>query len=280
MDDASDLTLAFLQDRPAEAARTLGEVSGEDVASFIENVPAKITAPVIALMVPWKAAACLEAAPPATGAAQLELMEYQSAMGVLRLMRPEIRESVLRSLPPGLSKKYQTSLSYPIDTVGALMDQSMPSFSKSARVEDALGYFKQSHVSEVHHIFLLDDNKKLHGAVSVAELIKNHNQADLNSVDIQNVPPVLSVARLSVVRNDAEWDEYPMRPVIDASRTMVGGLSRKALRKESSAHSQLHPATAPSLVANVFGMYLHCCQNLIGLTSQVDQIPASQKEGQ
>ena len=92
------LTLAFIERKPAAAARILQDLDTADAAEFLGQAPARLAGPVLEVMVPWAAASCMELLDPETAAGLIQTMTTQGAASILRLLPDELRNGVLELL--------------------------------------------------------------------------------------------------------------------------------------------------------------------------------------
>ncbi len=228
MSDA--LTLAYLEQAPAAAAKVLQDIGIDEAAAFLDSVPARLSAPVINQMIPAISARCLERMSPARSASVLRSLSYQDSAGLLRLVRAQWREQVLAELPSNVSRRLVRSLKYPLNVVGAWIDPDVPVLSPEHRVEDALNYLRQTR--NASHVFLESTtNGQFMGAVSLAELLQSDHAAALGQLRIDAVKPVSNRAGLASVAFHAGWDDYLFLPVVGRRKNVLGGISRATLRR-------------------------------------------------
>lgn len=269
MTSAPSLTLAFLERQPDSAARALGDLDPADAAAFLETVPARISAPVVSVMAPWAAARLAELLSTEQAAGLLRTMAYQDAASVLRLIGQERFDAILAALPKGLAKSFRNSLSYPKGTVGAWMDHGVPSFPAESIVADGLKYVKQRRNKVGNHIFVVEDTGQFAGAVSVGDLLRSAAKTALAEIADRKVSPLSNRALLASVASAPAWDEYPMLPVIGRRGNVLGGLTRKNLRRglseDRSAETRLATST---LWAHLLAAYLLTGAGLFRLLSQ------------
>jgi Mg/Co/Ni transporter MgtE len=269
MNSPSTLTLAFLERKPDSAAQVLEDLDPADAAAFLETVPVRLSAPVVRGTVPWAAARYLELLSPERAAALVRNLAFQDAASVLRLMEEERLEALFASLPKDLAKDFRNSLGYPKGTVGAWMDHSVPNFPAETSVADGLKYVKQRRNQVGGHILVVEEKGLFVGVASIDVLLRSSAKTTLAEVMDRRVSPLSNRAMLASVASSPEWDEYSMLPVIGRRKNILGGLTRKSLRK---GLSEIRPAETPiassSLWAHILATYLLTCAGLLRFISR------------
>ena len=263
--NATELALSFARTLPREASRVLDPLDESDVAAFIVTVPADVAGAVLRNMLRWRAAACLECLPLDKTATILESMDFYDAVDILRQIPSSERSSILTELPRGLARSIKTALRYPDGTVGALMNPALPMFPHDATVKEAISQVRNWRTN-IGHVFLYRDEKRFHAAVPVSALVKVRSGTSLMSIAENDVAPVFSHADVRSVSQEADWDNYPVRPVVSASRRLLGGLSRSVVRLHQQHPSAWRSKIGPTTLAgNVFTAYVQSCNTLLGL---------------
>ena len=250
MSSAPALTLAYLEQAPAAAAKVLQEAGIHEAAAFLEEVPARLAAPVVNGMIPAMGARCLERLTPSFAAAVLRSLAYHDAASLLRLVRVEHREGVLAELPTSTAKRLHRSLQYSLGSVGAWIDPDVPLLSPEHTVEDALRYLRETRSAS--HIFLESaSNGRFLGAVSVHELLRNDRASALGRLRVEPIAPISNRASLSSIAFHEGWDDYLMLPVVGRRHNVLGGLSRVVLRRAVHERHAKAVAAPASVLGNL-----------------------------
>jgi Mg/Co/Ni transporter MgtE len=261
--------LAFLERQPVSAARALEDLDPADAAAFLETVPSRLSAPVVCAMAPWAAARLVESLAPEQAAGLIRNMAYQEAASVLRLMGQEQFDGILVALPKGLAKGFRNSLSYPKGTVGAWMDHGVPSFAAESTVADGLKYAKQRRNRVGSHIFVVEKTGRLAGTVSVGDLLRSAATTALAEIMDRKVSPLSNRAMLTAVESAPAWDEYSMLPVTGRRGNVLGGLTRKGLRRGLIEDRLTEtPVATSTFWAHLLAAYLLTSAGLLRFISQ------------
>lgn len=261
------LTLAYLEQAPAAAAKVLQEAGIAEAAAFLEQVPARVAAPVVNAMIPAIGARCLERLTPPRAAAVLRSLPYHDGASLLRLVRVELREPMLAELPTSGAKRLHRSLQYSAGSVGAWIDPDVPLLSPEHTVDDALRYLRETRSAS--HIFLESaGNGRFLGAVTVHDLLRSDRATPLGRLPLESVAPISNRAALSSVAFHEGWDDYLMLPVVGRRHNVLGGLSRVALRRAVHENYAAQIAAPSSVLGNLGAALVHTCGALARLAIQ------------
>jgi Mg/Co/Ni transporter MgtE len=256
------LTLSYLNLAPRAAAEVLQALPPDDVAAFLDAVPARLAAPVIAEMVPFNAARCLEATSATQTANILRALPFVDSTSLFRLIDPANHETILDQLSTSLAKRLRSSQRYPRDQVGAWTDASVPILRTTDSVADARRVIGQSPVAASHIFLASSADQTFAGALTVQDLLRSENHAELGQLTAVDIKPITNRTSLSAVAFDPGWDTCLFLPVVGRRGTVLGGLSRSAMRK--AMHAQ-HVRTEQHLPAPVLQMLSALAATVQGL---------------
>ena len=230
MSEPNVLSRAFLENRPRAAAALLQEFTPEHCVEFLEEMPVEVLVPVIDGMASWPAARTLSLmSVDLTGRILQELPDAE-AETLLRLMSNEQRTAVMSHLPTTTAHGFASKLAYPISTVGAWMDTSMPCFTLDSSVDHCLDLVKrqQTHLGGI--VTIVDERRRLVGVVEVERLLTSDGSAPLSGLLTTSIQPLSARATLWEVEQHPGWTRFPSLPVVDRNNTMLGALTHSALR--------------------------------------------------
>lgn len=278
MNDAPNLTLAFLQSRPDAAARVIEELDPADAAALLQTVPVRLAAPVVNHMPAWAAAHLLAQLPDDHGAGILRQMVYQDATSVLRLLEPERLKVLLDALPSRLARDFRQSLDYPLRVVGAWMERAIPTFRLDSTVADGMKYLRQRSAINLSHLFVVDANRRLAGTVEVAQILRAPSSTPLQQLLEREVRAISNRAFLASVADIDDWDHYLALPVVGRRDNVLGGLTRQALRRGLEMQEGTGLSLSPdSLLMQLFAGYFVAFAGLLRVTSRRGQSAPSSK---
>jgi Mg/Co/Ni transporter MgtE len=241
MSDHSALTVAFLHEAPRAAAQELQRLRLAEAAALVESVPTRIGIPVLTSMIPWHCARLLEALTAAKAGGVLRQLSFADSVSLMRLVNVERRESILDALPTRFARRLRGALTYAENQVGAWTDPEVPTLSLTDTVGDALRVLQASEPAS--HVFVESEgHEKFVGTISVMEILRGSESAELGRLAVESCAPVSNRDALSSLAFDARWDDYLHLPVVGRRGNLLGGLSRKTLRQ--ALHPQHRPVAA------------------------------------
>ena len=230
MSDPNPLSVAFLQRRPRAAATLLQEYTPEDCVAFLQDLPVEVLVPLVDAMASWPAARTLSLMPVDITAEVLRALPDTESESLLRLMSTEQRAAVLGHLPGAVARGFERKLAYPVSTVGAWMDSSVPCFALDSSVDHCLDLVKrqQTHLGGI--VIVVDERHHLVGLVEVEKLLTSDGGASLAGLLDRQASPLSARATLWEAEQQAGWTQYPSLPVVDRHNTVLGALTHSALR--------------------------------------------------
>jgi len=236
MADSRALSIAFIEKHPAAAARALTAMDREDAAALLEAIPSRFAHHAFTAMPAWSAAVIMSGMQEATVAAVLQRINYLHAAAILRLLDPHRRPGILEAVPRRLKRDFETSLSYPQDTIGAHMTVDIVALDRQHSVQDALQEVRRATHANVEVIYVIDSEKRLAGMVKTAALLRLPGDIALEAAMDSSVEPAPARALMAGVGGLALWGEYAEIPVRSRQGQLIGALPRKALFAQVSDH--------------------------------------------
>jgi magnesium transporter len=178
------LNTIFLRQFPRTAARKLETMPARDAAEFLGEYPAAVVAPTWIQLAPGvtdKVLPYLE-----TDAAIALLLEMDSGpcAALLSRLSEGRREACLEAMPPERSAELRELLQYPADTAGRMMDTRVIAFDREITVDAVIKQLRAQEISELHHLFLLDDELHLCGQVEIQHLALADEERSLASISV------------------------------------------------------------------------------------------------
>jgi len=272
MSNNNFLSLAFLEQQPKAAASILQEFPAEQIVDFYKQTPVTLLVPVVEQMASWPAARSLSLLPEKMTANILRGLPANEAETLLRLMANEQRGAVLKHMPDAIAKSFVRKLNYPLSSVGAWMDTTIPYFTTDSSVDHCLDLVKRqkSHLGGV--VIVVNDRRHLVGLVEVERLLTSdggQKLAELLNTDIEALP---TRATLWEVESHQGWTQFPTLPVVDHNNIMLGALTHAALRAGmvKSSHSS-DKNLKFSLVAHMGKAFIVSITGLLNVVSGVSE---------
>lgn len=252
MAEAENVTLAFLDAHPAEAARVIEALPSAEAAALFATISPKLGAPVLGAMLPPAAARILTRLDEAQALALLSAASTQAVVGVLRHVPEPQRTRLLRSLPPAAGVATQLLLGFPDDAVGAWTDPDVVTLAATASAAEALARLKASDAPEVEALYVTDASRRLQGEVALQALLRAPEAAPVAALmqpardTIPAMMPIASALGLGA------WQHAMSLPVVDSEKRLLGVLRRTRLAQ--AARDRSRPARGAAGDASVAGV--------------------------
>ena len=244
MAEAHELSLAFIESHPGDAARVLEQLSAEDAATFIGAVPARLGTPVFRHMLYTKAAQCLSFLDDDAASRLIQGIGPQAGAAVLRSLSPARRTSILEQLPSMSALAFRMVLGYPTDAVGAWMDTTVPVFVSETPAEEALAQLRSEEypATFTYCVYAVDAEQRFAGIVPLQDLIRAEGGTRLSMIMRPPAHSLQARTSLASVRSHPGWDDFPSLPVVERQNRFAGALHHAAL---ATALTQSRPEIAP-----------------------------------
>lgn len=275
MSQTSRLTLAYLASHPADAARVLDTLDAEDAGLFLASVPSRIAGPVMAQMLPYRAARCLAAA---SGEAQANLvgrLSVQHASAVLRHLERTERDRLLERLSTARAVTLRLLIGYPENTVGAWVDPEVTLLSQGLLVDEALKQVQRAETEPGERLYVVGKDRRLLGTVRLARMLRSAAKEPL--ANIMDSPPDTLSAQTSVaeVRRHGAWTRHDSLPVVEGGKRFVGVLHHSSLRRATDGLLESHAAGyADDTLASAASLYWQAFSGLIGFSVSLLPVPS------
>jgi len=266
-----DLSLAFSESHPRDAARVLEQLSIQEATSYLKLLPVRLSAPVIRHMLPTSAARCLEHFDDEFAAGVVHDLDAQSGTAILRYVPGMRRETLIAQLPTRTALAFRLLLTYPEDTVGAWINPHAVTVLPDTPASEAMERLRQSSDSAGTFIYVVDDEQRLQGVTLLADLVHAGRGVTLS----QKMRPIrhrLSArASLAAAQDHAGWREYHALPVLERQERFIGALEHTTLyrileRRQHSISTVVTPTDSVSLLASsTWQVFAALLQSLVTL---------------
>lgn len=228
MADARELTLAFVENHPEDAARVLERLPLDNTAAFLESLPIRLGALVIRQMLAPHAARCIETLPLEVAAGIVSSLGIQSGAAVLRYLAPVRRERIIEQLHTAGTMGLRLVLGYPEDTVGAKMDPQAPAFVPDTLVSVAMDRLREGD-AQIAYVYVINPDHRLQGIVSLDVLLRAGSKLALSQIMQPATFSLPAHASVAAVQRHPGWNRFHRLPVVEHNDRFVGALDHKLL---------------------------------------------------
>jgi len=168
-----------------------------------------------------------------------QLLETSDLVSLLRSLSPDDQVDLLKALPdeqynavlPVLAKKEREDLiklaSYPEGSAGSIMNTDYISYPQHLLIQDVLQRIRleKAQKEAIYRIYVLDNDKKLIGTLSVTDLILSEPTARLSDVMKTKIVSIdVNENQEEAVFMMARYDLVAL-PVVDETNTLLGNIT-------------------------------------------------------
>jgi magnesium transporter len=163
-------------------------------------------------------------------AAVLTRLSPGLAQDILAALPPETRERALAAAPGEYARQWQRNALYAEGTIGRMMDPVYAEFPPQATVGQAIDALRELvKQAFITYIYIVDDEERLLGIVTMRDLLFNDNDRLLRDVMISDVFALHAPTRLEDAMKQVLDRHYPVYPVVDAENRLRGLLRGQSM---------------------------------------------------
>lgn len=274
MEPVDALSLEFARTHTREAAAALSGLEVAAVAEFLDGIPPRDAAALMALFVPQVAAACLQRMSVLAASLALESLPVDFSAMLLRRVDIGMRFAILDAMPAGIAAAIRSALRFSEAVVGAIMDARMPAVSQDQTVAEALEVLRQSGAGIGNAVFVVDEHKRFTGIVEGRQLLTADASTPLRRLQSRDVEVFSARLELAHLLEHPVWHRLDAVPVVDQKGLLLGGLRRGSLALALAAGraEELRDNTLTALLFDCADVFWSACADLFA------PIPADMKE--
>lgn len=272
-----ELTYAFLESHPTDAARVLERLDPVSAAALLQSAPLRLASPVLRHMFPLAGARCLTQLSDSETVGLLRGVGAQVGVSLLRHFVAERRMRLLAQLPTALSLAYELLLGYPEGTVGSWMDPHALALPSDMSSGDSLERVRLADDSHVADPFVIDNKQHLLGYVELADLLRASPTMPLSQLLRPSPHRVPAQALLDGLRDHRGWRESSILPVVDRDNRLVGAITHATLQRALAIeHHTVTPSGSEDTLVDVASTYWFGVSALI--QALVSLLPVDRRE--
>lgn len=209
---------------PADIADIISQVSQKEGASFFKGLDLETAAEALSELQPDIQAALITGMDTDKAADILEEMPPDEAADVLSDLPVDKAKELLEHIEKEEAEDIQELLSHEEDTAGGLMTNEFISYPPGLSVRDAISRFRKDaeEVEIVYYIYVIDENERLIGVVSLRELLLADFDAKLSDIMGTKVKTVTPETDEMDVGEIVSKYNLVALPVVDAEGALLG----------------------------------------------------------
>ncbi len=256
------LTQEFMRSHPEDVARLLEIRASAEVVALMQELPARITAPVLQYMRPSLAAAVLNGVDRNRGAVLLALLETSVAARVLRQVSEPRRIALLAALRTSKGVALRLILAVPDNSIGAWVDADV--LTLTGEVTAAVARERVAVAAgNSERIVLLDEHRRPTAWIALHELLR---AAPATPVANLAVPiPALLMAATPVAAGllHPAWRSSSVLPVTTRFGTFIGLMRHERLQQVYEMDQASRGTATPSVGTVLAGGYWQCVTGVL-----------------
>ncbi|MHB9092018.1 MAG: magnesium transporter, partial [Chloroflexota bacterium] len=211
---------------PSDVADLVEQLSAPDRATIMEALDAETAAETLGEMEPDMQADVLEDLPTKAAVSILAELPPDEAADVLADLTEERANELLKGLSPEDAEAVRELMAYPEDVAGGMMTNDYVALSASQTAQQTIDSLRKlaPPAEEVYYLYVVDDNERLLGVLSLRDLIVAPPDAKLAAI-VKDAGEAVSVPadmeRDEVVRVVEKYNLLAL-PVVDEEERLVG----------------------------------------------------------
>ena len=179
---------------------------------------------------PGEAAAVVERTPPTQAVEALLQMNPAMVQSILAEMDPASRSLIAGSAPGEVAEQWKRNTAYPAGTIGQLMEPALAVFRPEMTVGEAIEAVRPLvRLAFVTYAYVVDAEGRLLGLVTMRDLLFNDHAANIGDVMMKDPFTLSPDLKLNAAMKLTLNRHYPVYPVADAERRLVGLIRGAAL---------------------------------------------------
>ncbi len=190
----------------------------------VETVPRQSPlAAQIRSLPPREAAAVIERSPPSQVVEALLQINPAIVQSILAEIDESSRGLIASSAPSEVAEQWRRNTAYPKGTIGQMMEPALATFRPDMTVGEAIEVLRPLvRLALLTYAYVVDDDLRLLGLVTMRDLLFNDHAAKLADVMMRDPFYLSPELKLSDAMKLTLNRHYPVYPVCDAERHLVG----------------------------------------------------------
>jgi magnesium transporter len=250
--DAAGLAQIVKELHPATIADFSEGLSVEETWQLLDHGPVARQAEILSFFPPVKQVEMVTGAGRHLISKLLEAMPHDDRVELVRQLDPEVVEELLPLVAKADREDIRRLLSYPEDSAGAMMTTDYAWLPRDLSVAQAIEDLRKqaSDKETIYYIYVLDENRRLLGFISLRHLILAKPAAKIADIMETEVISVrVDADREEVVKTVQRYDFLAI-PVIDDQHRLVGIITHDDaidVVVEEATEDALHQAGVASI---------------------------------
>jgi magnesium transporter len=224
---------------PERVARLTEVADPEQLAAFFQRLEPELAATVASHQMPLAASRALAKLEPKFAARILQELHPQLAVVFLRRLESRERDTIVSALSSRSAKTIKALMRYRPDQAASRVDPRAPTVPQDISVAQAIQLVMQAPEGALHYVYVLDENSRLAGVVTMRELMAAKSETRISAV-MTGAPVYLNAADpLDAVLAHPGWKKVHAMPVVDEALHLVGVIRYSQFRQLEAERGQV-----------------------------------------
>lgn len=224
------LTIHFFNEEPVAAARKLDLMGSDSAAAILQKVPISVVSKVVYSMLPSVVAKVLVLTSDEFNCALLQSIELADTAVILRYVNNQDRKRLLELIPKSRQALCKLLISYPENTVGALIETNVLVIDSQMTVAEAMLRVKKQTHFDNHEVLIVNSKRKIMGKLSVFDLLRAPASTPISALASTSVYSVNGLSDVSTVLGMDIWQKTDSISVVNRKQQFIGVLRHYDLR--------------------------------------------------
>lgn len=209
---------------PADLAEIISQISHKEGATFFKGLDVETAAEALSELEPDVQAAIITTMDSEKAADIIEEMPPDEAADVLSDLPAEKAKEILENIEKEEAEDIQELLSHKEDTAGGLMTNEFIAYNQNMTIKEAIEKFRKDaeDIETVYYIYVLDNDEKLCGVISLRELLLADSSAKLSDIMETKLKTVTPEINEDTVSEIISKYNLVALPVIDEEGYLLG----------------------------------------------------------
>lgn len=265
------LTTHFFKEEPQAAAQKLSTLEPQDAASILVEVPISSTLRVISAMSPNVASNVLACCPEDYTRSLFTELELSEIAFIMRYMDKVTRQRLLGLLPKNKQILCKLLVSYPQNTIGALIKTNILVVDNKMLVADVILRLKKHDNYDDQSVYVVNSQRQLIGVISVFELFRASTSLQISVLKLVNMEQLNGLTDLDTAVQSSVWMKSDVVAIVDRKKQIIGVLFHRDLRHAINRNNIESIQSGEEVFDNLFTAYASSFASAFGLLSQTNQ---------
>lgn len=224
------LVRAYASAHPDEVARFIERLPAEEGAEVLATLEPEVAADVLSRAVPLIASSALARLGGDAAALVLEACHPSLAAGLLFRLAHATRARLLEGISPARAEELRRMTEYGPRRAGGRLDPRAPAVPETLSVAEVLERLRAAPAGVMHYVYSIDAERRLTGVVNMRELMLAPPDAPLGTIVTRDPEALYAHDPLEVIARHAAWKRSHALPVVDRDRRLLGALRYSTFR--------------------------------------------------